>query len=432
VSVPRPAAAPEPLPQLLNEPDIALTWLVRLRWLAVAGQVLAVAVARGIFKLEVAVLPIACVIAATLLSNVLVVQLMRASASRKGLVPALIVLDVMLLTALLYWTGGAENPFSILYVIHVVMAVVVLGPAWTWLIAAVACVSFALLTVFHRPLTEQPLSPAVAGMGQWLAFALVAVLIGYFVGRVTGALRQREAELSATRDRATRSEQLASLSTLAAGAAHELGTPLGTIAVVAKELELASAHDQFVHEDAKLIRQEVDRCRAILDRMRVDIIESLHGSVASVPLPELIDRLRNDLPEEERHRLEVRSIQPLKYVTGPVRAIEQAVHVLLRNAFDATPDDRNVRLEIRASDGKTMFTVVDQGTGMPSDVLKRAGRPFFTTKAPGKGMGLGLFLVRLVAERYGGQFELTSTEGVGTRSTLTIPESEPQGDVARP
>jgi two-component system sensor histidine kinase RegB len=263
----------------------------------------------------------------------------------------------------------------------------------------------------------------VASLGQWLAFALVAALIGYFVGRVAGALRRREQELSAAREQAARSEQLASLSTLAAGAAHELGTPLGTIAVIAKELELASAQDQFVNEDAKLIRQEVDRCRAILDRMRVDMIEGLHQNVTVAPLDELIDRLRSGLPEDERRRLQVRSVQPLKFVTGPVRAIEQAVHVLLRNAFDATPDDQPVMLDIRRHEGNTMFSVEDRGAGMPEDVLKRAGRPFFTTKAPGKGMGLGLFLVRLVAERYGGRFELSSTVGVGTKSTLVIPET---------
>src|SRR5205823_9290012 len=139
-----------------------------------------------------------------------------------------------------------------------------------------------------------------------------------------------------------------------------------------------------------------------LDRMRLDMIEGLRQNVGRIGLDDLIERLRGDLPAEERRRLQVQSLQPLKSVTGPVRAIEQAVHVLLRNAFDATPDGNPVRLEIRRTDGRTMFTVVDHGVGMPEDILRRAGRPFFTTKAPGKGMGLGLFLVRLVAERYGG------------------------------
>ncbi|MEA2710168.1 MAG: two-component system, sensor histidine kinase RegB [Phycisphaerales bacterium] len=422
----RPAADGLALVRLQQEPEIVLTWLVRLRWLAAAGQILATTAAYGIFELGIAVTPIACVIAVTIASNLGLVQLMRSGLTRgrAWLVPGVIVLDVLLLTALLYFSGGAQNPFSILYIVHVVMAVVVLGAGWTWLIAALASVCFGLLLFYHRPAAERVPSPMVASLGQWLAFALVAALIGYFVGRVAGALRRREQELSAAREQAARSEQLASLSTLAAGAAHELGTPLGTIAVVAKELELASAHDQLVNDDAKLIRQEVDRCRAILDRMRVDMIDGLHQTVTVAPLEDLIDRLRSGLPEDERKRLRVRSVQPLKFVTGPVRAIEQAVHVLLRNAFDATPaSDQPVTLDIRRHEGSTMFSVEDRGAGMPQDVLKRAGRPFFTTKAPGKGMGLGLFLVRLVAERYGGKFELTSTVGVGTKSTLVIPET---------
>ena len=316
------------LVRLQHEPEIVLTWLVRLRWLAAAGQVLATTAAHWLFGLGLAVVPIACLIGLTIASNLLLAQLMRSGLTRgprlrTWLVPVVIVLDVLLLTALLYFSGGAANPFSILYIVHVVMAVVVLGAGWSWLIAAIASICFGLLLFYHRPLSgsDHPLSPVVASLGQWLAFALVAALIGYFVGRVAGALRRREQELSATREQAARSEQLASLSTLAAGAAHELGTPLGTIAVVAKELELASAHDQFVNDDAKLIRQEVDRCRAILDRMRVDMIEGLHQKVTVAPLEELIERLRSGLPEEERRRLQVRSVQPLKFVTGPVRAI---------------------------------------------------------------------------------------------------------------
>jgi two-component system sensor histidine kinase RegB len=425
------AAAGLPLGQsAYHEPRIILTWLVRMRWLAVGGQILAASAAHLFLGMRIAVVPIAGIIAGTVLSNLLIAGLMRRGWIRAWIVPAVLVLDVLLLSALLYLSGGAHNPFSILYIVHVVLAVVVLGSAWTWLIAAVACVSFATLLFLHRPLaTTEPLPSYVGALGEWSAFALVAVLIGYFAGRITDALRQREKELTYAREQAARSEQLASLSTLAAGAAHELGTPLGTIALVAKELELASSGD--VKEDAKLIRQEVDRCRAILDRMRIDMIEGLRQNVSSIPLEELIGRLRAGLAEEEAQRLQVQSLQPLKSVTGPVRAIEQAVHVLLRNAFDATPDHGDpVRLEIRRVEDRTMFTVVDHGTGMPEEVLRRAGRPVFTTKAPGKGMGLGLFLVRLVAERYGGTFELESRQGVGTRSTLVIPEAAAEAPAA--
>jgi two-component system sensor histidine kinase RegB len=278
------------------------------------------------------------------------------------------------------------------------------------------------LCYVHLPLTtDRPLSARAQTLGDWTAFVLVAVLIGYFVGRVTRALRFRERELSDMRERATRTEQLASLTTLAAGAAHELGTPLGTIAVIAKELELAL--DDPNKEDARMIREEVDRCRFILDRMRVDIIEDLHQKATTISLAEFMKRLRQDLPAAERSRLIVECAPGIQSITGPVRAIEQAIGVLLRNSYDAVAPEVPVKLSISREPKATLFSVEDSGHGMAQDVLRRAGQPFFTTKPPGKGMGLGLFLVRLVAERYGGHFEMASTPGVGTTSTLQIPDT---------
>ncbi len=409
------------IPRSAEPPQIVLTWLVRLRWLAVAGQVLAISVAHWLVGLKIPPIPIAGVILLTALSNVLLMILLRRERVARWLVAAVLVLDVCLLSVLLYCSGGAQNPFCILYIVHIVMSVVVLGPAWTWLIVAIACASFLGLFFFHEPfVTDHPLSARALTLGQWTAFALVAVLIGYFVDRVTRALRMRERELSNVRERATRTEQLASLTTLAAGAAHELGTPLGTIAVIAKELELSLEDSN--KEDARMIREEVDRCRTILDRMRVDIVEDLHQKATTISLAEFLKRLRHDLPAAERSRLHVECAPGIQSITGPVRAIEQAIGVLVRNSFDAAPDADSVKLSIDHTKGETVFTVEDTGHGMPQDVLRRAGQPFFTTKPPGKGMGLGLFLVRLVAERYGGQFELASTPGVGTKSKLQIPD----------
>ena len=415
------------LVDLSHEPQIILTWLLRLRWLAVAGQVLAITVAHEVLELRIALLPIGVVIAITMVSNLLLMLWMQRHGATAALVPAILVLDVCLLTALLYCTGGASNPFSILYIVHIGMSVVVLGAGWTWLIVIISSLSYALLFRFHLPLEhEQPIPPAAVTLGEWTAFVLVAVLIGYFVGRVTRALRRRERELSIVRERAARTEQLASLTTLAAGAAHELGTPLGTIAVIAKELELASSAGQAngsVQEDARLIRDEVDRCRAILDRMRVDLIEDLHQKWAIVSVDELLARLSRDLGEDAVRRLHVIRPQALRHVAGPIRAIEQALSVLLRNAFDATPPDKVVRLEIGRSSNRTLFTVQDSGPGMTEQILRRAGQPFFTTKPPGKGMGLGLFLVRLIAQRYGGHFSLRSTPGQGTTSVFDVPDA---------
>lgn len=405
-----------------HEPQIALSALTRLRWLAVVGQVAATLIALFGLRLELPIVPIAVVGLLTAVSNAAAVIAMRRRRPLQGLVQILLLLDVGSLTALLYFTGGASNPFSVLYLVHVAMAVTVLGSAWTWVVVAMAAGCYGALFVWHIPLPGAPqLAPAMLAMGHWFALALVAVLIAVFIGRVEHSLRDREHELVDMREQVTKNELLATLTTLAAGAAHELNTPLGTIAVVAKELEvIAHADPETLREDARLIRREVDRCREIINRLRLDVGEDV---VQREPLTAtaLVKHLRRDLREEENARLRVLIGSDVERVNAPARAIEQALLVLLRNAFDASPPDAGVTLSIQRREGRIRIEVEDRGAGMSEDLLRRAGQPFYTTKEPGQGMGLGLFLVRLVAERCGAEFSLFSKLGEGTRCVLELP-----------
>lgn len=407
----------------VQEPQIVLTWLSRLRWFAVLGQVAAIIVASWMLQIDLPLIPVAAVIATTLLTNAVLTAWLAARTAPAWLVPFMFFLDVCLLTALLYYTGGPANPFATLYIVHVVMAVVVLGPAWSWPIVVITVASYALLFKFHVPMSRRP-SPHVFDIGTWIALALEAGLITYFIGRLARSLRQREIELQHMRERNARNEQLASLTTLAAGAAHELGTPLGTIAVVAKELELAIAKtnaDGDMTEDARLIRREVDRCRKILDRMRVDIVLDISKQSRRLEMDELLESVLGDLPEEDRPKLRINRGENTQTVIAPPRAVQQALGVMIRNAFDASPENATVELATVRRGNIVAIEVIDQGEGMPADVARRAGEPFFTTKQPGKGMGLGLFLVRLVAEQSNGRWYLESTPNVGTRSILELP-----------
>lgn len=411
-----------------QEAQIILTWLGRLRWAAVAGQVAACFIAEAILGLDLPLIPVAVVIALTLLSNVLLVVRLRRPPSPRWAVPAVLLLDIGFLTALLMLTGGPDNPFSSLYLVHVAMAVAVLGVAWTWLVVVAALVSYILLIWRSMPLAwERGGPPAWAEpAGKWSALVLVSAVIAYFIGRIRHSLRLREHELSRLVEQGRRNDQLAALTTLAAGAAHELGTPLATIAVVAKELERDAAkvpEDFAIAEDAKLIREQVDRCRRILDRMRGDLSEALAQKGGPLHVNELIERLRSDLAEAERIRLSVHCQDGIDLLPAPAGAIHQALGILVRNAFDATKDGGVVTLNIARRGGSLRFEVEDRGTGMAEEIRRRAGEPFFTTKAPGAGMGLGLFLVRLVAEKAGGTFALTSEPGVGTTCVLELPEN---------
>jgi two-component system sensor histidine kinase RegB len=406
----------------LNEPQIVLAALTRLRWLAVFGQLAATVLAAVVLRLHIPLAPILGVIVITALSNAMLAWLPSVGKPPGWLVQVVLLLDVYLLTILLYLTGGPRNPFAALYLIHVAMAVIVLRAGWTWLVVATVAACYGILLRWHWELED--LKPGVAAIGNWMSLVLVSVLIATFIGRVIRSLRQREHELVSMRERAAKSEQLAALTTLAAGAAHELNTPLGTIAVVARELEL-SCHStvptESVLDDARLIRREVDRCQNILSRMRVDIgEEAAHRSVIS--FDELESHLRQSLDEPELARLKVVRDAEVNGVPAPPRAIEQALLVLLRNAFDASPADKSVTLAVERHNGHVRFEVRDQGCGMSDDLLRRAGQPFFTTKEPGRGMGLGLFLVRLVAQQCGATFSIDSKPDAGTTCVLELSE----------
>lgn len=404
-----------------DDSQIALKWLARLRWFAAVGQVAATGFAALVLRLDLPLIPIGIVIALTVLSNVALMFVDHTSNASRRAVPGIVLLDMLLLTAVLALTGGANNPFAIFYVIHVAMAVVLLRSFWSWILVCAGALLFALISFFHYPLSrnEQPLPESDLLYGRWVAIVLVSALIVYFIGKVQQALIQREAELASARDRASRSERLAAVTALAAGAAHELGSPLGTIAVVTKELEISSAQlDPDVVDDIRLIRQEVDRCRGILDRMRLDVGDDLRQRAGEITATQFAEGAIADLIDERRPRVKWKAAGDCNTFYLPSRAIVRAVGVLLRNGFEASPAGSTIALNLFKEADEMVAEVRDEGSGMSPEILERAGEPFFTTKELGRGMGMGLFIVKLIAEQCNGRLSLTSEPGRGTTAQL--------------
>ncbi|MFM7203940.1 MAG: ATP-binding protein [Myxococcota bacterium] len=419
-------------------PEVGLPWLIRLRWWAVLGQSVTVLLARLLVDPSLPLLPFGVLIGLLTLSNLLLKVLVeRGTWDGRRLQVAVLGLDTLLLTGLLYWSGGPSNPFSVIYMVHVTLAAVLLGATWTWALSLFSSLCFGLLFFFNQGGLGEHMHHAPEGafsvhlQGMWVAFALASGLIAAFVGRLSEELRTREHQLAEMRALVVRNERLAALTTLAAGAAHELGTPLGTIAVVSGELErhlLQQQQDVHLIEDVQLIRQEVRRCREILDQLGARTGES----VAEIPEPwqqqAFLTLLQERLPAGSYGRVMVQGSLP-DSVRLPTRALAQVVGALIKNALDASPPQAPVRLILLADPHQLRLVVQDQGSGMPPEVLERTCEPFFTTKPPGMGMGLGLFLVRLFAERLNGELQLEAQPGVGTTATLMLPrESSGEAD----
>jgi two-component system sensor histidine kinase RegB len=338
--------------------------------------------------------------------------------------------DAVLLTGLLDITGGPFNPFIVMYAAYVWTAAVVVSPTWAATVSVVSLAGFGWLVVDHLQaglMEHHRLNDFPTHLfTMWFAGAGVAELVAHYVARARAALARQQTQVNEARERASRSERLASLTTLAAGAAHELSTPLATIAVAARELDRNAARvaepeavGSALRDDARLIRSELDRCQAILDGMSGRAGAGLPTTLEPLAPAAIAGLLQGRLTETRRQQLDVEILPeaPVPAATGA--EMVQAISSLLKNAFDASSDRDRVLLRFGARDGMARIEVRDRGVGMPRATQLRAGEPFFTTKEAGQGLGLGLFLVRTFAERSGGTLDFDVREG--TTAILEIP-----------
>jgi two-component system sensor histidine kinase RegB len=409
---------------------VHLHWLIQLHWWAILGQCVVVAAAEAWTPIGLPLVTLGGLLVLEVAGNIALGIWERQVKVTDASVAAVMFIDVGALTVLLDLTGGAANPFSTLYLVIVALSAVLLPLRWAWALLLASLVGFG--TLFIDDALEGPRHHITSELdhaammdahlrGMWIAFALAAVFVVFFVQRVSSALAAREKELQTARGLAARREKLASLATMAAGAAHELSTPLGTIAIVAKELQrsLAAQVSPEVGKDLQLVRDQVARCREILDRMAAHAGENVGERLARFSAGAWITSALDGFPSRERVRIEVPVDDP--EIVGPPRALADTLRGLLKNAVQASPEGAPVVVRVTAVDGRVRAAVIDEGPGMPPEVLARVGEPFFTTKGPGEGMGLGLFLTRALAEQLGGAFHIVSRPGAGTEAWIELP-----------
>lgn len=409
---------------------IKLYWLLKLHWGAIVLQVAAVLILPPWLGIALPITPLFGVVviqgAAMLCLDV---WSRRAPRIAEEAVAALMLFDASVLTCMLLLAGGYANPFSMIYLVNVALAAVMLRPQWAWVLGALSLLLFGSLFLFGGSGAHHLALPNVDHeqllllhmRGTWVALAVSAAFIVYIVQRVTRELGEREQELAAARSLGARQDKIAALGTLAAGAAHELSTPLSVIAVVTRELQRSLADAPAAQEDLSLIKQQLVRCQDILQHMAAHAGENAGEPFMPFSLASWAATSLDGLPGRERVVQRADVDLAAHSVEGPPKALARALRSLLKNALQASPAGAPVELAFRVADGEVRVQVVDHGDGIPPEILARVGEPFFTTKMPGEGMGLGLFLTRALAEQLGGALDLETQPGKGTTARLRLP-----------
>ena len=409
------------LPRINDRPrNVRLDTLVRLRWLAVLGQFGAVLVVHFGLEFEV---PIWACLAVIALSALLNVALRIGFRETQWLEPDraawLLGFDIAELAALLYLTGGLENPFAFLLLGPVLISATALPPRMTLLIGTFAMVCATVLVFVHYDLpwdAEDPLQlPEIYMVGVWLSILLAIGYIGVYTWQIAEEARQLSDALAATELVLAREQHLSQLDGLAAAAAHELGTPLSTITVVAREIERALDPKSPHAEDVKLLREQAQRCREIL------------AKITELPTGEPFDRTPLSALIEEAvapHRnfgISIGVTLPPDRSSEPAGARNPAIRYGLGNLIENAVDFAHRRVEIFAqwTDEEVSITISDDGPGFAPEVVDRLGAPYVTHRRPGSrgpegdedavfGLGLGFFIAKTLLERSGAKLSLTN------------------------
>ena len=364
--------------------------------------------------------PVFLVMAVMVLINVAVFFRLRMNwPVSEGEFFANLLVDVFFLTVILYFTGGSTNPLVSYYLIPLIISAAVLRPLYTWLIACLSLAFYTLLLFYYQPLDVFTMSGHGAMnsahiLGMWINFGFSAVLISWFVVRMAATLRQQSRAIAHSRESGLRNEQIISVASIAAGTAHEMRTPLATMSLTVEDI--ASEHPEL-EADMDVLQAQIKRCDAVLrelvststedSRMVVTDIGAVMNVLCekwSLARPEI--KLNTNI-NEQVSSLKIRYDQSLLH----------ALMSLLNNAADASPD--YVAIGIEANEGSVLITIEDHGPGIPAEIADNLGKSYISRKQG--GLGLGVMLSQASIERLGGEVNMLSKPGSGTRLDIRLP-----------
>jgi len=418
---------------------VRLRTLSNLRWLAVAGQSAALFLVYFALGYSLPILYCACAIAVSAALNI-VLALRYPATHRLTNREATFYLafDMLQLAALLYLTGGMTNPFALMFVAPVVIAATTLNLGNVLILAGIAFASVSVIAVVHLPLPwpahESLVLPQLYQAGIWTALVIGIGFTSVYAWRIASESARMSAGLAATQLALSREHRLAALGALATAAAHELGTPLGTIAVVARELERALPENSGEVEDVRLLRQQAERCRAIIARL-ANPEEALVGATARLPLGAFLD----DIAAHHRGEDVAITVSVAMSKDSAVPQVWRAPELLhgLGNIIENAADfaSATVAVSARWDEQFLDISVADDGPGFAPEIFEALGEPYITSR-PGhhalgetdmgpqgpldehEGMGLGFFIAKILLEQTGGLVQAENPPGGGAMVSI--------------
>ena len=396
--------------------------LVLVRVLAIVGQTAALWLSLQMPEHSLPLLALAAVSLLFVVTSLLALERIRSKTiANDAAFFREILIDIGVLTYLLALSGGTANPFHNMYVLPVTIAAASLPGVYVWRTAAVVVACYVLLEFVHVPLpTDRPLVSDLVHFGDLTDHVLLALLISYFVVRMSNGLRERDRQLAEAHDREIRAGCAIALGSVAAGAAHELATPLSTISTVLADLRTDSADRPELKRNLEVLQASLAACLTCLKDLRSSGEAWLSGADAIAVdhfLRDVVSRF-SDLRPGAHVTTQFEAPVPGPSIE-PDLALQQAIINLLSNAAFASP--RDVKLVASWSAEELTVRICDKGAGISPAVAKRLGRVFVTTKPPSAGNGIGLFLTNVTISRLGGQLRLFNANDGGAVAEISVP-----------
>lgn len=414
---------------MLAAPTQNLRRLEIIRWLLMLALVFGMALANVVFAIELHYQSIAVVIGVLVSANIFTHFRLKTEWPVTHLeFGAQLLFDILAITVLFYLSGGANNPFVSYYLVPLIISAATLPWIYTGVFTALSLGAYTALLFWYMPIAElEPMMGEHANhssgfnphiLGMWFNFLLSAGLITFFIVRMSSALRDQENQLNAHREEALRDEQVLAVATLAAGTAHELGSPLTTMKLLLGEIEEDNPDNKNLLNDIQVLKKQVDHCSSTLKqltaRAEVEDLQQKNAKSVKKYCQSIMDRWLIIRPDAKA-KVIFHGDENIFAEFHPT--IDQAMINLLNNAADASADliDINVGWDKQ----QLIFAIKDKGAGVPEEVKQQIGKPFITTKK--KGLGLGLFLSNATIARYGGTIALQAREEGGTTTEIRLP-----------